>query len=761
MKKLNLKEIIEKLNLKKIRESMGSTQAQMAKLLEINEEYYVELEENPKNMPMDIAMNLSIVTDMSFNELLELSGSSNELSSVLPKLSKPTMLNLPNVYEDIINKRRTLLNYVKSALEGYSNKEKMSSVVLKANELINLTNAYSAKPLVALLGPSDAGKSTLINSLTGLDTLLSQWTPTTSSTVYLKHIQDKPVWLGNDNVCIFKAESKNNGWNFRNIYDEGYCVKHKIASGDYGTLEKYCNRNTDYNYREVDSAVVYIDSPILQACDIVDLPGFGTEELNDTIQSQRAREQADIILFLCQSNSFLNKINDILFLKDVIKNLASTNSSEIPLLSNLYVIASQAYIIKKDVDKVLKRGRDVISQQLSEEIIKQFYGKTKDEFVEALSKRFFTYSLETPLLRSSFEEDLTQLLTEIFPPLKTKKLNEEINNFKLQAARHYSIEIKKFEKILENRQQAQEEYKDRMKSKPQAINEIQSKKKELAEHIELLKINNKQEIRLWEQSVLTKKNLVSIINEQKYNKKKAQEFLPSNVSDLYYAKLQEILRNSTDKIQDRITEFFDQVEGITNSITKIRVEGTEIPFDFKGILSGGFAGATVLGALSFWASTVGNLGGYILVAKGVSLLSALGISVGGTAAAASFVSIIGGPITIGIGIALGAFLLIKGLFGDGWKSRISEHLIKEFKKQNVLESYEGVITKYWDDTINAVDYVVDDIVEKIDEQLEQIRNIINSNDPIEVKESVERLKEMEAFFKEIPWEQEEKQLINI
>ncbi|NGY89256.1 hypothetical protein F6Y05_40510 [Bacillus megaterium] len=170
-------------------------------------------------------------------------------------------------------------------------------------------------------------------------------------------------------------------------------------------------------------------------------------------------------------------MNDILFLKDVIKNLASTNSSEIPLLSNLYVIASQAYIIEKDVDKVLNRGRDVMSQQLSEEIIKQFYGKSKDEFVEALSKRFFTYSLEKPILRKSFEEDLTNLLTNIFPPIKTKKLNEEIENYKVQATRHYTIEIKKVEKVLENRQQAQEEYNERMKSKPEAVNQIKSKKK--------------------------------------------------------------------------------------------------------------------------------------------------------------------------------------------------------------------------------------------------------------------------------------------
>ncbi|NGY88020.1 helix-turn-helix domain-containing protein [Bacillus megaterium] len=206
--KIKSRRYYRKTKSKKIREIKGFTQSELAKLLGISKDYYVELEEDPKDMPMDIFMKLGFVTDMSRSDLLAISESSNELTSDLPKLSKPTMLNLPNVYENISFKRRTLLNYVKPTLERYSNKEDKASAVLKTKELIKLTNAYSAKPLVALLGPSDAGKSTLINSLTGLDTLLSQWTPTTSSTVYLKHLQDKPEWLGEDNVCIFKAESK-------------------------------------------------------------------------------------------------------------------------------------------------------------------------------------------------------------------------------------------------------------------------------------------------------------------------------------------------------------------------------------------------------------------------------------------------------------------------------------------------------------------------------------------------------------------------
>lgn len=91
-------------------------------------------------------------------------------------------------------------------------------------------------------------------------------------------------------------------------------------------------------------------------------------------------------------------------------------------------------------------------------------------------------------------------------------------------------------------------------------------------------------------------------------------------SPAYYSKMQDILKRSSKEFNNQLTSYFENFE-------------------------------RTLGGLGLWAATVGNLGGYILVAKGVSLLSALGISVGGTAAAASFVAAIGGPITIGIALA--------------------------------------------------------------------------------------------------------------
>lgn len=726
--------ILENLDLKSIREKLNLTQAELATALEVGQETISRLEKNSKNMNVELFLKLCQVANMTPNDLL-----------TNFKLAKPRVIEVPNVYEKVSQKKKELNKYiVEGEIQGDLGK-------LKIKELITLINTYSTKPLVSLLGPSDAGKSTLINSLTGIEALLSQWTPTTSSTVYLKHIEDKPKWMEKENVCIFRAESKEVGWNFKLIEDDEYCKKHKIVSGDYDLLQKYCNRNDSEVYKEVDSAVVFLDSPILKACDIVDLPGFGTEELNDTIQSQRAREQADIVLFLCQSNSFFNKMNDILFLKEVIRNMAATNNEQMPLLSNLFIIASQAHIVEDSIEKVLNRGRNVIAQQMSEEVIEQFYNTTKDNFVTALSNRFFTYSLEKPSLRTHFEEEFKSLLAVALPPIKLKELDKAVQLFKEDTVTYYENQIKKYEAILYNQEQAWVEYQHKIATKDSSINEILQRKKQLFNQINVLSNKGIQELQYWESIILTKDKLISMINDKRYDKKQAQEYLPSNLSDLYYAKLQEILQSTTNIIQEDITKFFKDVEGIANSIVKINVKGNSIPFDFKGAVTGGFAGATVLGALGLWASAVGNLGGYILVAKGVSFLSALGISVGGTAAAASFVSLIGGPITIGMGIALGTYFLIKGIFGEGWRERISDHLIKAFKKERVLENYEDTINKYWNDTKVALDIVVENIIEKTLNELDHLKAVIEEENSDEIRSRIVEMEKLKTYFELLPW----------
>ena len=59
-----------------------------------------------------------------------------------------------------------------------------------------------------MTGASSSGKSTMINHMLGDSTLPSNYTPTTSVSTKIIHIEDKPKFMGENNTAIFKISNK-------------------------------------------------------------------------------------------------------------------------------------------------------------------------------------------------------------------------------------------------------------------------------------------------------------------------------------------------------------------------------------------------------------------------------------------------------------------------------------------------------------------------------------------------------------------------
>ena len=55
-------------------------------------------------------------------------------------------------------------------------------------------------------------------------------------------------------------------------------------------------------------------------CDIVDLPGFGTETDSDDEITLKAAQRTDVLIYLSQANGFM-RIEDIEYLKQNVRNL--------------------------------------------------------------------------------------------------------------------------------------------------------------------------------------------------------------------------------------------------------------------------------------------------------------------------------------------------------------------------------------------------------------------------------------------------------
>lgn len=257
------------------------TQEEFANLYGISIQEVQELDKTGKP-DMDLIVKIATKSGLDFNTIL-----SYEKPRVKPISAKDT-------WEKTNFTKKSLSGYLNSALEQMDIPDDMRKNYIDDLE-IGIMSKF-VKPTVAIVGRSDTGKSTLINSLIGAEKMPAKWTPTTSTAVYVKHIKDRPAFI-HDEAWIFKRECGNEKfWNSKRLYDEKYCEKWKVAGGDLSLLETYSTRQGGGLKTEAGSAVVFVDAPILLNCDIIDLPGYGTETASDDVITAKTAAHADVLL---------------------------------------------------------------------------------------------------------------------------------------------------------------------------------------------------------------------------------------------------------------------------------------------------------------------------------------------------------------------------------------------------------------------------------------------------------------------------------
>ena len=173
-----------------------------------------------------------------------------------------------------------------------------------------------------------------------------------------------------------------------------------------------------------------------------------------------------------------------------------------------------------------------------------------------------------------------------------------------------------------------------------------------------------------------------------------------------------------------------------------------IPFTFNvgRAFAGGLSGLATFGALAAWAATCGNLGGYVLVAKAVSLLASLGIHLGGTAAVMSAVSAIGGPVVLGIAIAVIAALTSILALGGTWKKMVGSKLVKQYQNKNILKSLATASDKFWDETMVAFRAGAEQIESDWKAHMDDYRDKVKNFDNDSLKNEIHKAEETVNFF---------------
>lgn len=602
------------------------------------------------------------------------------------------IINFGSPYREMEQIRDNLIKALDAAPEY--NGEVGSISPLDVSLMKNSIRQTARKPRMGVFGHFDMGKSRLCNLLLGGDFLPTSYQPTTSMACILRHISDKPVWQDED-VWIMGKD-----FDLQKVDEEQHCKDNLIFSTDLSSLKDNVSHkdNTD-DINEGYYAIVYLDSSLLLSCDLLDMPGYENDE-KDLSRTELASTFVDVVLYLSTAQGFLGK-NDLDYIGSLLNVLPSYENEEIKSLDNIFIIATRSDIIDNHDDRILildkaaKRAFKHLDLKLDEREAKKSI--SENDFRE----RFFTFSANNNNqdLREGFISDLSKLLGKKLPNWISLNFYQSMNKSIDKIQKKYSVEANNLSKIIEQRNKSRESLNSLKGLEEFSKIERKKKTEEIKESIKNYKRDSVQEARRVIKGYLDVGNIERMIESRYDSKKEAKELASSYLSESIQHQINKILNHKSQQLStsiDALLESYNQNHSLNVNI--------ELGFDSKGVFMGAIAGLTTFGALATWATVVAagsNLGAYLLIPSVVSFLSGLGISVGGTSAAISLVAALGGPITIGIGIAV----LIGGAFawlgGSSWQKRMAEKISDIFKKEDFEEKTIEGIKKYWDDTLKA------------------------------------------------------------
>src|SRR5690606_23204574 len=121
-----------------------------------------------------------------------------------------------------------------------------------------------------------------------------------------------------------------------------YCLQHKIVAGSFDTLKKYGTHSETPETSDDQPyvALVYIDSPFLLGCELIDLPGYGHSD-TDHDKAEFGQSLADIIIYASTATGFMNA-SDIQYVGGLLRTLKPIETREpgLPALRNFYCVAT-------------------------------------------------------------------------------------------------------------------------------------------------------------------------------------------------------------------------------------------------------------------------------------------------------------------------------------------------------------------------------------------------------------------------------------
>lgn len=720
--------IPESPNLAKMRAEAKISQEEMAAHLGVSQSQISRYEQDPSCVPFGAVM-----------AWVQLCG----------QISAKQGLEFGTPYRDIATKIKLINDYAETAPPPLEPSLFRDAPPTADNFLLQVRN-LGRKPRLAICGRFDQGKSRLANTLMGSDALPTAFQPATSIISLVRHVGDRPTWLKED-VWIMRK-----GFDLNQANNERHCNDFKVVAGSFDTLKKYGthNENQPTDAEECFAALVFVDSPILLGCDLLDLPGYGHSE-NDHNKAELAHSLADVLIYASAAQGFMDQ-QDLQFVNALLKQLPpiEKNDASIPVLRNVFFVATMARQELNDLEDIITKASFRAYKHLLEGL--QARGQMIDRSISLTDfrARFFTYLVDDSSRRKAFEEDLAELLSKIFPVQVRCRLDHWVVELKNSTKTYCDGWTARLIEALENRDRAQGALEMLERAEPLRQRRIGGKTERILSVIAANKLASTNYIKADLGKLVTPDYVEKCIRERYEDKKDAQQLAGSYLTDHIQNRLNAFLAERADELVPEVNDILDDYQAAGAAEIGTDLASLTVPFNAKGVFLSGLAAAGTAGALAAWAAvaTAGsNLGAYLLIPSVVSFLSSIGISVGGTASAISLVSALGGPIAIMLGLAVLVAMSIYALFGSSWQSRLAKKICETLSEKKFLETLTKHTEKYWDDTRQGFQNGMAATEAAFQENLSNLRKLVNATSREEMTEMIGQLEATRDFFGGIPW----------
>ncbi|KJS38143.1 MAG: hypothetical protein VR70_11190 [Rhodospirillaceae bacterium BRH_c57] len=600
------------------------------------------------------------------------------------------------------------------------------------------------KPRIAICGRFDQGKSRLANTLMGSDALPTAYQPATAIISLVRHVSTRPSWLKEDVWVMAK------GFDLNRADEEAHCNDFKIVAGSFDTLKQFGTHNEAQTVRteKCFAALVFVDSPFLLGCDLLDLPGYNGPA-DDHDKAELAHSLADVLIYASSAQGFMDQ-QDLQFVNALLKQLPiiEAEDASLPLMRNVFFVATMARQDPNDLEDIITKA----SSRAYRHLLEGLEGRSGQITLSDFQARFFTYLVDDPSRRQAFEDDLSDILSMVFPVQVRRRLDNTVVELKNSAKAYCDGWSVRLVDALENRDRAQGSLELLERAEPLRQRRLGEKTERVNTAIAEHKAASSDFIKVALSKLVAPDYVEKLIRERYEDKKEAQQLAASYLVDHVQNKLNAFLVERTQQLMPEIDDILAEYQAAGTSADGMQVGQTTVPFDAQGAFFGGLAAAGTVGAMAAWAAGTAASAG---AGAAISFASMAGFTASsvGAMGTTGVLAALGGPITIAVGLAVMFGLAGYALFGASWQSRLAKKICEAMKERQFLDVLTQHSTKYWADTATGFTQGIAATEKSFQENLGNLRKLVNATSRDDMTALIAQVGATRDFFGGIPWRQ--------